>query len=167
MVRKQKTVEIVLGDLKTVAAKEAKRSGITLNEFICNALESRIRVDQDYSQRKTFVRHGGKHLFGKSTGYEVTEDGRYYPAPLWVRHFEQLFAERGAIYGLVSALQTQAQERLIAVEKSLGELRDRLIEDIGLDPQKEWAYHYGGGKHYMQEVIEKPSEEFDVKGATA
>ena len=148
-------VNIDLGpDLKKKAIKTARASGVNLNEFICNALESRVRHDADYVQREDFVRHGGKHLFGKSSGYEVTPDGKYYPAPCWKNQFEQLFAERQAIHQLINQVYATAQERLIAVEKQIQEVKAGLIEDIGLDPEKDWAYCYD---HHLAE--RKPNPE--------
>jgi hypothetical protein len=149
MVKKEATVdvELNLGELKQAAQRAAKAAGISLNEFICNALQSRIRQEQDYG-RDSHVRHGGKHLMGKSTGYEVTNDGKYYPAPAWTQQFEQLFAERQSIHNLVHAIVAQAQERLVSVEQNIITAKDRLIEDLGLDPSKDWVY-YGTG--YLEE----------------
>lgn len=152
MSKARKTVEVNLdlGAMKPAIQKAAKASGVSVNEFICNAVESRVRQEKDY-HGESFIRHGGKHLAGKHTGYEVTEDGKYYPAPLWVQQFEQLFAERQAIYSLVNSLVTTAQERLVIVEKSLAKAKNDLIDDLGLDQSKNWGY-YGGGENCLRET---------------
>lgn len=145
------TIEINLdlgANLKKRAAQAARASGITLNEFICNALDSRIRYEKDHEHYESFVRHGGKYLHGKTTGYEITTDGKYYPAPCWKDQFEQLFAERQAIHLLINQVYATAQERLVVVEKQIQQVKARLIDDIGLDPQKEWVYYYD---HHLEE----------------
>jgi biotin carboxylase len=156
---KKNTVEITvnLGDLKPAVLRAAKQSGVGVNEFICNAIESRVRCEREDYGRAEFVRHGGKHLMGKRTGYEVTGDGKYYPAPSWTQQFEQLFAERNAIYNLVNTLIAQAQERLVEVEKQIIKTKESLIDDLGLDQAKQWAY-YGGGRGYLEESKAKESD---------
>lgn len=142
---KAKTVDLVvnLGDLKPALKRAARASGITMNEFVCDALKSTIRREQEYQGRESYVRHGGKHLMGKHTGYEVTAEGNYYPAPSWTEQFELLFAERGAVYNLMNMLVTQSEGRLREIEKRLRQTTKNLVDDLGLDPQEQWAY-YGG-----------------------
>lgn len=148
-------IDVDLGpDLKAAAVRAARASGVNLNEFICNALESTVRREREYQRDDSYVRHGGKHLMGKHTGYEVTPDGKYYPAPTWVERFDNLFAERQAIHLLINQVYATAQERLVAVEKQIQKAKFDLIDDLGLDPEKKWAYYYA---HYMAE--EKPAQE--------
>jgi hypothetical protein len=163
--RPAKTVEVELdlGDLKPLLQKAARQSGVSLNEFITDAVESRVRqAREDFNRgQENFTPHGGKHRYGKYSGYEVTENGRYYPAPMWTEQFEQMFAERAAIVNLVNAVIQTAQERLVTVEKALMQTRNRLVEELGLDPNKNWSYH-GEDGGYLQEV--KADEQSD-KGA--
>lgn len=129
------TVEINLDldpKLKTAIRKAAKASAMSVNEFICDTLESEVRRNLEYRNGENFVRHGGKHKHGKHTGYEVTDDGRYYPASCWADRFEQLFAERAAIHNLINGLLTTAQERLVLVEKQILKAKTELIDDLGL-----------------------------------
>lgn len=102
-------VDIDLGALKPIVQKAAKSSGVSVNEYIVNALESSVRRHRDYEHNESYVRHGGKHLAGKTTGYEVTPDGKYYPAPCWKDQFNQLFAERQAIHLLINQVYSTAQ----------------------------------------------------------
>lgn len=148
-------VPLDLGDLKPLIEKAAKKSGVSVNEFICDALQSRIRQSRDYTP-DTFVRHGGKHLFGKHTGYEVTRDGKYYPSPSWREQFDLLFAERTAITNLANAVIEPLRERLVQVEQGLVKAKTGLIDDLGLDPTKDWVY-YGGEAGYMEEQKPKMS----------
>lgn len=148
-------IDIDLKDLKPRVKKMAKKFGLSVDEFINNAIEDRIRSCQP--QEKNFTPHGGKHLMGKRCGYEVTEDGRYYPAPSWTDHFDDLFAERGSIEQMANSIVAQLNERLIAVNKRIGKAKRDLIEDLGVDPDKDWAY-YGGSKHYLQEAIPEPED---------
>lgn len=152
------TVDVIvdLGELKAVAQRVAKKSGVGLNEFICNALESRIRQHREYNEPDSFVRHGGKHLTGKHTGYEVTQDGKYYPAPSWTQQFDLLFAERAAVHNLANSLVQQMQERLIAIESSIAKAKGRMVDDLGLDPAKSWVY-YGGSYGHLEEE-ERPKK---------
>lgn len=156
MAGKTKPVEVNLhlGDLKEDVQKAAKASGLDMNEFIVNAVQSAVR-NRQVRKPDSFVKHGGKHLFGKTTGYEVTEDGRYYPAPSWTSYFDDLFAERGAIEQMANSLVAQLNERLIAVSKSIEKAKRDLIEDLGVDPDKDWGY-YGGSKQYLKEMTPKP-----------
>lgn len=140
-----------LGALKPAIKRAAQSSKVSVNEFICNALESHIRREREYEGRENYTPHGGKHLAGKHTGYEVTEDGKYYPAPSWTHQFEQLFAERIAIHNLIQSLVEQSQTRLIEVEKQLGNAKASLVDDLGLDTAKNWAY-YGGASGYLAEL---------------
>jgi hypothetical protein len=150
--KKEKMVDVTLdlGELKPVIQKAAKARGVSVNEFICNAIESKIRRQESYAQEDSYVRHGGKHLMGKHTGYEVTSDGRYYPAPSWASQFELLFAERQAIYNLINAVVAQAQGQLTEVEKNIVRAKEHLVDDLGLDPTKPWVY-YGGERGYLKE----------------
>ena len=155
------TVEINLTldpKLKASLRKAAKEWGVSVNELICNALESRVR-QETYRGDEKFVRHGGKHLYGKSTGYEVTADGKYYPAPLWVESFDQLFAERSAIHSLISTLVQTAQMRLVEVEKRIAKAKDDLIDDLGLDVTKQWAYY--GNERCLREVVQSDESQDD------
>lgn len=157
MGEKEVVVNLNLGSaLKASVQKTAKAWGVSENEFICNALESRVRAESEYRHAENFTPHGGKHLVGKSTGYEVTADGKYYPAPLWVSRFEELFAERNAIHSLANSVIATAQERLIQVEKSIIKAKDDLISDLGLDPSKEWAYY--GAEKCLRERSPDPDE---------
>src|SRR5688500_14140630 len=98
MAEKQVVVDLSLGkELKAAVQKTAKAWGVSVNECICNALESRVRSEREDRHGENFTPHGGKHLYGNLTGYEVTADGTYYPAPVWTERFEQLFAEQAAI----------------------------------------------------------------------
>lgn len=158
--KKEATVGLTidLGALKSQVKRAARADGVTLNEFICNAVESRVRQEKDYGEHD-FTPHGGKHLFGKHTGYEVTKDGgKYYPAPTWIDRFEQLFAERAAITNLANSVLQISQERLIEVEKQISKARKELIDDLGLDTEKEWGY-YGGAQMYVAEVKDEPAKE--------
>lgn len=150
--KKEATVDLTidLGALKSQVKRAARADGVTVNEFICNAVESRVRQEKDYGEHN-FTPHGGKHLFGKHTGYEVTKDGKYYPASTWTDRFNQLFAERNAITNLANSVVKISQERLIEVEKQITETQKNLIDDLGLDVEKEWAY-YGGAQMYIVEI---------------
>lgn len=149
--KKEPTVDMVLdlGEFKVIAQREAKKAGVGLNEFICNALESRIRQNREY-EPKNYTPHGGKHLMGKHTGYEITKDGRYYPAPSWTQQFDHLFSERSAITFLANSIVAQSQERLVKVEDALLKAKEGLVDDLGLDPAKPWVYH-GGEDGYLDE----------------
>jgi hypothetical protein len=152
MAKKEATVDVPLslGDLAPKVKAAAKASRQSVNDYIVDALQSRVRIEQEYAP-KNYTPHGGQHKAGKHTGYEVTKDGKYYPSPGSRAHFEQLFAERGAIYDLMNAVYNHAQERLMAVEKNLQRAKENLIDDWGLDPTKNWAY-YGGPDAHMEEV---------------
>lgn len=141
-------VELDLGEFASTVKAAAKKSGVGLNEFIVDAIESRIRQSQDF-QPHNFTPHGGKHKMGKYSGYEV-KDGKYYPSPSWVERFNLLFAERQSIYNLVNSVIRQSQERLIEVEKAISKAKTDLVKDLGLDPEKDWTY-YGGGDRYLTE----------------
>lgn len=143
-------LDVDLGDLKPLVKKTAKKFGLSVGEFISNAIEDRIRNSQP--QEKNFTPHGGKHLYGKSTGYEVTEDGRYYPAPSWTEGFDDLFAEESAIRKMADTVIAQLNEQLIQVTKRIQERKRNLVEDLGLDPDKDWVY-YGGTRRYLQEAL--------------
>jgi hypothetical protein len=157
MTKEKKTVDVMvdLGDLKPVLEKMAKSSGVSLNEFVCDALESKVRRDRDFHNDK-MVKHSGKHKSGKHTGYEVTPDGKYYPCPSWVNRFEELFAERSAIIELANEIVRQSQERLVKVAQAITKAKNELIDDLGLDTSKDWAY-YGGHQKYMCEY--KPAHD--------
>ncbi len=148
-------VDIDLKDLTPLVKKTAKKLGLSVDEFINNAIEDRIRNYQP--QEKNFTPHGGKHLMGKRCGYEVTEDGRYYPAPSWTDHFDNLFAERQSIEQMANSIVAQLSERLIVVNKSIDKAKRDLIEDLGVDPEKDWGY-YGGSKRYLKEMIPEPED---------
>lgn len=154
----EKTVEVNLdlGNLKPAVKRAARNAGIGVNEFIVNALEWRIAQDR-YNQSENFTPHGGKHLYGKSTGYELTSDGKYYPAPSWTNQFDVLFAERSAAYNLVNYIVAQSESRLRDIERRIQETKKGLIEDLGLDPKKDWAYY--GTENYLIEHEPKGSDE--------
>lgn len=164
--RAEKHVEVKLNlgrSLKASVQKAARASGVTVNEFICDTVQSAVRRNEDYEYRETFVRHGGKHLMGKHTGYEVTPEGKYYPSPSWVQQFEQLFTEEQAIHSLVNSVVAVAQERLIVVRKRISEAKDSLIDDLGLDKSKSWVF-YGASKNYLEEFKEKSMDEAATGG---
>lgn len=151
---KEPTVDVTLdlGDLKPDLKRAARDAGVPVNEFIVDAI--RWRVGQDYyHERKEFTPHGGKHKMGKHCGYEVTEDGKYYPAATWVDQFDLLFAERTATYNLVNFIIAQSEERLKDIEKRIQATKKGLIEDLRLDPNKDWAYY--GKDNYL---VEQKSE---------
>lgn len=161
----EETVEtdIDLKDMRPRVKKMAKRLGLSVDEFINNAVEDRIRNYQP--QEKNFTPHGGKHLMGKRCGYEVTEDGRYYPAPSWTDHFDDLFAERQSIERMANSLIAQLNERLIAVSKSIEKAKRDLIEDLGVNPDKDWAY-YGGSRRYLKEIVPEPEDIEDEESSS-
>lgn len=157
MEKNTKTVEVGVelgASLKRKAQAAAKDRGLTLEEFLMDTIAAKIR-DHEHGSLKNFTPHGGKYLMGKSTGYELTDDGKYYPAKCWTQQFDTLFAERGAITNLVTEIVSQSQDRLIVVEKSIINTKDSLVKDLGLDPTAPWIY-YGGERGYLQE---KPKEE--------
>lgn len=144
-------VDIDLGaELGAAVKKHARACGVSVNEFIADTVQWRVRSEAAYDNDRNFTPHGGKHKMGKSTGYEITADGSYYPAPLWAARFAQLFAERTAITNLINHLVTIGQERLIQVEKLIHKAKDELIADVGADPKKDWAYY--GGDNCLREV---------------
>lgn len=153
---KESTVEVTLdlGDLKPSVRQAAKAAGVPVNEFIVDAVKWRVGQDY-YHERKEFTPHGGKHKMGKSTGYEVTEDGKYYPAPTWTDQFDLLFAERLATYNLVNFIVAESEGRLRDIEKRIQATKKGLIEDLRLDPNKNWVYYYD---HYLAEVKQKSAK---------
>src|SRR5262245_3804325 len=98
MAKKTVSINVDLGELKPKVAKTARAWGVSVDEFVRDALQYQIQSNQPRSEN--FTPHGGQHRMGKTTGYEVTKDGRYYPAPTWTEHFDNLFAEKVAIYNL-------------------------------------------------------------------
>jgi len=148
-------IDIDLKDLTPLVKKTAKKLGLSVDEFISNAVEDRIRNYQP--QEKNFTPHGGKHLMGKRCGYEVTEDGKYYPAPSWTDHFDDLFAEKQSIYDMATTINDRLNERLINVNKRIEKTKRDLIEDLGVDPEKDWGY-YGGSKRYLKEIVPEPED---------
>lgn len=150
-VKKNETVELNLdlGDLLLEVKKAAQKFGLSADEFVANAIERQIINCQP--QEKNYTPHGGKHLYGKTTGYELTEDGRYYPAPTWADGFDDLFAEESAIRKMADTVIGQLNQQLIEVQKRIDKRKRALVDELGLDPEKDWIY-YGGSRRYLQEI---------------
>ena len=156
MKRPMVEITLELGALKPVIQKAAKASGVSMNEFINNAIESKVRRAREYSQGENFTPHGGKRLMGKHSGYEVTKDGKYYPARTWTDRFDLLFAERQATYNLVNAVIAQVNGRLVEIEKQIAKTKVDLVDELGLDATKHWSYY--GDNNYLVEHVDAPKE---------
>lgn len=104
-----------------------------------------------------YTPHGGEHRIGKTgkhgdpgTGYEVTEDGRYYPCPGHVDTFNAAISERNAIYEMLNHVIDHAQAQLAAARLRSDTCRSSLIQEYGLDPTKDWMY-YGQPYNFLCE----------------
>jgi hypothetical protein len=84
-----------------------------------------------------------KHVFGKSTGYTLNPDDSVDVCPMYRESMDDSMAEEDAIRRQLEIVTAITTERLKACQKARRAFWDRVVDDLGIDPEKKWKYHNG------------------------